>query len=238
MPVAKEVIFEPLSTSDWELIEMEASILEDGGLLNQITVVYPGQVLPLRLISSTNGNSFGRLETAAWVKVKGDDDESIYSDSDSESSLSHDGKGSESSVRCLQLMAETEVIVIPKPRVKELTQKTDTIDQPVNIPSKPLRVQLTAFDCGCFSPDLNVASHLPSPQVGNVYIHPMMASELPGYQFGSMPNFDTVIIRRTRNPCHYSFKNNMSGFEESSDVSIAKINFDDKVKKGHIGEQI
>jgi hypothetical protein len=45
------------------MIEMEASVLEDGGLLNQITIVYLGQILPLRLIEG-----MGR-EGAAWVKV-------------------------------------------------------------------------------------------------------------------------------------------------------------------------
>eukprot|EP00804_Cyclotella_cryptica_P006501 CCRYP_012777-RA/>CCRYP_012777-RA protein AED:0.11 eAED:0.11 QI:86/1/1/1/0.12/0.11/9/4676/323 len=133
VPIAKEVTFEPVSTSDWEMIEMEASILEDGGLLNQITIVYPGQVLPLRLISPERDHSLARIETAAWVKVAKDSsgveppnvseviDCSSDTESDTEScpSSCDENFRTESSVQCVRLMAETEVIVIPKPRVRE-----------------------------------------------------------------------------------------------------------------------
>ena len=64
VPIAERVTFEPLSIQDWELIEMEANLLEDGGLLNQITIVSPGQVFPLRF-----GGHLSSLESAAWIKV-------------------------------------------------------------------------------------------------------------------------------------------------------------------------
>ena len=133
-------------------------------------------------------------------------------------------------------MAETEVIVIPKPRVKEPKQKTETKDQPINLPSKPFRVQPTTYDYGCANHDLDALSYLPSPQIGNVYVHPAMVSELPGYYCGGMEKCDTVVLRRTRNPSYHSFEYNINRSEESSEISVAKINFDEKVKKGHIGE--
>ena len=153
IPVAKQVTFEPLSTSDWEMIEMEASALEDGGLLNQITIVYPGQVLPLRLIPPES-QPFRGIETAAWVKVVGnscgdgelDGSDSDESDSDSNSSFNNKLDQVTSSESCLRLMAETEVVVIPKPRIKESDKTSKSTDAPINIPSKPLRIQPTTLD--------------------------------------------------------------------------------------------
>ena len=79
---------EPLTTEDWELLEIHAESLERGGLLAQVTVVYPNQTLTLavghrdsvqvRIVPSTFLNDYG----------------------------------------CCRLVATTEVIVIPKPRPK------------------------------------------------------------------------------------------------------------------------
>jgi hypothetical protein len=49
LPDAVSVQVEPLSTSDWESLEVYAELLEEGGLLQQVSVVYPNQVLSLRV---------------------------------------------------------------------------------------------------------------------------------------------------------------------------------------------
>lgn len=49
IPDAVSVEVEPLSTSDWESLEVHAELLEEGGLLQQVSVVYPNQVLSLRV---------------------------------------------------------------------------------------------------------------------------------------------------------------------------------------------
>lgn len=46
---AVTVTVEPLTVCDWESIEVYAEALEDGGLLQQVTIVYPNQVLALRV---------------------------------------------------------------------------------------------------------------------------------------------------------------------------------------------
>jgi len=85
---AISVEMEPLTSEDWELLEIHAESLERGGLLAQVTVVYPNQTLTLavghrdsvqvRIVPSTFLNDYG----------------------------------------CCRLVATTEVIVIPKPRPK------------------------------------------------------------------------------------------------------------------------
>jgi len=40
---------EPLTTSDWESLEIYAEVLEEGSLLQQVSVVYPHQVLALHV---------------------------------------------------------------------------------------------------------------------------------------------------------------------------------------------
>eukprot|EP00804_Cyclotella_cryptica_P008613 CCRYP_007601-RA/>CCRYP_007601-RA protein AED:0.17 eAED:0.17 QI:142/0.33/0.5/1/1/1/4/0/1155 len=246
VPIAKEVTFEPVSTSDWEMIEMEASILEDGGLLNQITIVYPGQVLPLRLISPERDPSLARVETAAWVKVAKDSwgvkppnvseviDCSSDTESDTEScpSSCDENFRTESSVQCVRLMAETEVIVIPKPRVREEESKhgmKQNHKDPLNSPSYPLRVQLTALDFWIADRQL-MESQLPNPPIAHVYLHPSTVMDIPGYRECCDDNASlrVVIIRKA------------NSFLASNDRdarchgAIATVCEDDKVKEGHI----
>ena len=46
-PAAEAVVVEPLGPSDWELVELNAGLLESGALLAQVGVVAVGQPLPL-----------------------------------------------------------------------------------------------------------------------------------------------------------------------------------------------
>jgi hypothetical protein len=49
---AAAVEVEPLTTCDWESLEVYAQVLEDGGLLQQVSVVYPQQILTLKVADS------------------------------------------------------------------------------------------------------------------------------------------------------------------------------------------
>ncbi|KAL7482742.1 hypothetical protein ACHAW6_008403, partial [Cyclotella cf. meneghiniana] len=246
VPIAKQVTFEPVSTSDWEMIEMEASILEDGGLLNQITIVYSGQILPLRLIPPEKDRSRGRIETAAWVKVAKDGlggqpqkvdkmiDCSSNTESDTESSSSSCDEDfpRESSIQCVRLMAETEVVIIPKPRVKEEEPKLrikPIHKDPLNSPSYPLRVQLTSWDFTNADREL-MESQLPSPRIAHVYLHPLTILDIPGYRecCNDSASFRAVIIKKAT-----SFLTpNQS--DASCHGAIATLCEDENVKEGHI----
>lgn len=52
LPDAVTVEVEPLTTSDWESLEVYAEVLEEGGFLQQVSVVYPQQILLLRVANS------------------------------------------------------------------------------------------------------------------------------------------------------------------------------------------
>ena len=51
LPDAVTVEVEPLTSSDWESLEVYAEFLEEGGLLQQVSIVYPNQILSLRVDS-------------------------------------------------------------------------------------------------------------------------------------------------------------------------------------------
>ena len=237
VPVAKQVTFEPLTTSDWEMIEMEASILEDGGLLNQITVVYPGQVLPLRLIplQSELNRSFKRIETDAWIKVVEDhnaaDQRSTDSESDSDSSFENGNEMdlNEKFTPCVRLMAETEVVVIPKPRVKE-PENTQVESEPLNQPSQPFRVQPTAID---YEDSELVKTHLPAPKLAHIHVHPSTAVKIPGYKYCcSDKEFSlTVIVKKAKSP-----HSQEQSIQKHVNFVVATMSIDDRTQIDHIGE--
>lgn len=241
MPVAKQITFEPLSTADWEMIEMEAAALEDGGLLNQITIVYPGQILPLRLIPPNKSHSLGGIETAAWVKVVDDScdgedfdsSDSDESDSDSSYSFNNPTHKTKSSEPCLRLMAETEVVVIPKPRVQQPEQISITKDEPINVPSKPLRIQPTTLDCPNADPEL-MEPYLLNPQISCVYLHPTTVLEIPGYESCEHSvDLETVVLLKASGQ-HMQRKKTDDKFA----IAVANLYTDERVKEGHIGRQI
>jgi len=47
VPDATSLTMEPLTTKDWEMLELYADFLESGSLLSQVSLVYPGQVISL-----------------------------------------------------------------------------------------------------------------------------------------------------------------------------------------------
>ena len=101
VPNATRLSVEPVSMEDWELLQWDATWLEGGGLLQQISLVYPNQVVPLQLSNGIDvarvrvlpGRSNFERTTAVWP---GEDDSERCC--------------------CLRLLAETEIVVTPKPR--------------------------------------------------------------------------------------------------------------------------
>jgi hypothetical protein len=108
---AASIQLEPLSSSDWELLEIYSSDLENGGLLRQISIVYPNQLLTLTL---------GR--DVVHVRVLSQGFMSVLSDHNhrqQHQQTSHDGKKNimnQDYPTCLRLIADTQVIITPKPR--------------------------------------------------------------------------------------------------------------------------
>jgi SpoVK/Ycf46/Vps4 family AAA+-type ATPase len=239
VPVAEQVIFEPLSTSDWELIEMEASVLEDGGLLNQITIVYPGQVFPLRLVSPGESYS-GGLESAAWIRVVAEDG---FDSDETDSIFASDSDSSQSELcgvnyNCLRLMAETEVSVIPKPRLKNDDENEPSVERdstrsndPVYAHSCPLRVQFTSPS----DHETTTTSMPPISLLGCAYVHSYTLKHLPGYQ----QMFETELACLENVSDLPSAVVSLSKWDdkkctEESECALARINASDSVREGHI----
>jgi Peroxisome biogenesis factor 1, N-terminal len=113
---AKELLIEPVSNADWELVKCHASWLEGGGLLEQICITFPDQVVQLQLPGG---------EGVAFVKVL----KSNFSQSSVRSTAGiwpdeftgHRSLNPLMSI-CLRLVANTEVVVIPKEREKTIKQ--------------------------------------------------------------------------------------------------------------------
>ena len=96
----EKVTVHPVTTKDWELMELYSGFLESGSLLNQVCVVYPGQLLDLDVGSGDH----------VTLRV----DPSLEG--------------------CGRLVADTEVVVVPKPRTRAPTR------------SAPLRLVGTSND--------------------------------------------------------------------------------------------
>ena len=266
VPVGERVTIEPLSSSDWEMIEMEASALEDGGLLNQITVVSPGQVFPLRL-----GGRLSSRESAAWIKVVDvscapscqdtECDESYSSDSEFYSSIDSSSDKNDDDLnscrhKCVRLMAETEVEVIPKPRKRKENQVEEerTNNQlrvgPVYSPSAPLRVQPITAGVSNANSAVKRSTLFPNPPLGSVCVHPSTLAKLNGYhprhtnqcQSGGQSEAKVdlpptvVTIRKVRGPYakhHPHQKDERRGI--GSDVAVATIQACNNTHIGHVG---
>ena len=107
---ASSIQIEPVSTSNWELMEVYAQELEDGIVLSQISVVYPGQIFSLALGTDT-----------VHVRVL---DDGFTAEKSFDQSVD----------MCLRLVSDTEVVVKPKSR------KIDADDQASFPPSSPIKI--------------------------------------------------------------------------------------------------
>jgi Peroxisome biogenesis factor 1, N-terminal len=108
---AKDLLIEPLSNDDWELVESHALWLEGGGLLQQICIVFPDQIIGLymegwrdvayvKVLRSNFCYKSGMLDTVDVWPGENQFDTNEYP----------------SQHNCLRLVANTKVVVIPKER--------------------------------------------------------------------------------------------------------------------------
>lgn len=100
---AVDLFVEPYDTHDWERIELDSTWLEHGGLLQQVSLVYSGQVLNLQL--SQNGESI----TDDVVRL-------IVSPRNFEPQESGTQTWPNPPSPCLRLVADTRLVVSPKPK--------------------------------------------------------------------------------------------------------------------------
>jgi hypothetical protein len=107
---ATDLHVEPLSVDDWVLLEANAAWLEQGGLLQQVSLVYPDQILTL----CAGGRDVVRVRVAS---SNFDSKQSLWPGDDDDTDVS-------STPKCLRLVADTQVIVAPKTKAVEQTSYT------------------------------------------------------------------------------------------------------------------
>lgn len=107
---AKSVEFLPLKVEDWEILEMHAETLEAGIILSQVTIIFPGQIIPLEILTPGNSTVVARVKVMQFT-------------------------GDLSAEKTLRLIQNTEVSVRPLSRRNASDQRNITSFDP----STPLR---------------------------------------------------------------------------------------------------
>jgi Peroxisome biogenesis factor 1, N-terminal len=124
---AIDLFVEPVTVEDWELLEFCNEWLENGGLLQQVCVVYSGQITPLRLQNNSDvvhvrilPKNFRRDSRNTSNRQRlGEAKVNVVWPSSVDGSLEM-----YSDINCLRLVADTQVIIAPKPRQLSLPATT------------------------------------------------------------------------------------------------------------------
>lgn len=107
---------EPLSVQDWELLEIQSHVMEQGGLLKQVSVIYQGQLLTLcvgrggdevKMLVKDVAGGLSRSGSSIWPNFV----DQTFSVNGYKSSTAPP----EQTLYAL-LVQGTEVVVVPKPR--------------------------------------------------------------------------------------------------------------------------
>ena len=99
---AMDVLVEPVAPQDWVLLQSAADWLEQGGLLRQVSIIYPNQIVPLHLKGL--GVAHVRIGANNFRQRKKDQH---GLDEREETTMSE-------SWPCLRLVANTQIIIQPK----------------------------------------------------------------------------------------------------------------------------
>jgi hypothetical protein len=95
---SSEVLVEALSAEDWACFQRHSEWLEGGGFLGQVSLLYKGQAITIKLPDGTKAG-------LCVIRVEKEEDDSVWPTSDStlENSFSN----------CRRLVADTEIVVLP-----------------------------------------------------------------------------------------------------------------------------
>ena len=116
---ATQVLVEPTSVEDWELLEIYSNLMEEGGLLRQISIIYPNQSLALCVDAMDRVKMRVKEVTTRDSHDLGNDNISIWPDLPSNrSEYSERSREVKESPKCVLLVQDTEIIVEPKTRQK------------------------------------------------------------------------------------------------------------------------
>ena len=128
------VLVEPATVEDWELLDIYSNLIEEGGLLSQVSVIYPTQHLAIRIDGVDRVKIRVSEVTTRECSNPENDVHQIWPDFSSDgSNFSNRPKEKKLLPQCVLLIQDTEIIVEPKTR---LTRKnTPWLDPLRLIPS-------------------------------------------------------------------------------------------------------
>jgi hypothetical protein len=172
---ASELLVDPVTFHDWELLQANALALEEGQLLQQITVVYSSQVIHL---SMPNNNATANLIVSPRNFQK--DDESSIWPKDGTTSTKNNCTGSSTPFGhrrrypCYRLLADTQIIITPK-------SSPQTTMQPLQTTLLQLiatRQDYELFDWAMIPLAEQLPMNLVSVPQGSVMIHPNTLAQI------------------------------------------------------------
>lgn len=116
------MLVEPATVEDWELLEIYSNFMEEGGLLGQVSVVYPGQHLAMRIGGLDRVRIRVKEVTSRVTSNPTNDVHQIWPDISSEgTSSSKHHKKKKSPPKCVLLIQDTEMVVESKSRRRKRT---------------------------------------------------------------------------------------------------------------------
>lgn len=215
---ASSIQIEPQTTEGWELLEVFAQQLEEGALLKQVSIVFPGQELALKL-----GNDLVRLRVL-------------------EDGFCHGGKAETCKDSCLRLVADTEVIVTPRPRVSNDADKDVVYEQSV-----PIRVLPNYAD---FSPAMKqlqklfengtcLDNLLPCPPVFTALMHPDSLGSIQGWDSTCFSDPNSTLDSFSPSSAHVEIRRcprNTVMDSRQSYSAVVELTSSEMIPLGCIGE--
>jgi hypothetical protein len=168
---ATRVQVDPLTTEDWELLQVHAELLEDGAFLKQISLVYRDQRLRLSLPTARMAAAKQRDTIQVTVQDISTTVEMPSSpwpellDEDNAGSTAHDEED-----YVALLTRDTEIVITPKPRSKEDMFDPSSWSEPLQVIPGALDVQKeTSAE---FQDRLLDLAPLHAPPPGCILVHP------------------------------------------------------------------
>ena len=170
---ATRVRVDPVTTEDWELLQIHAQVLENGALLKQVSILYQGQQLELRL-AAMNQRQEDRIRVIVKeLSITVDDMSSspwpeLSSTNSDPSGDAYDDEPQSAIVAILS--SNTEIIVTPMPQRAEETFDPMAWSEPLQV----IASAQDAFGLQAFSSSSILGIHKSTPKVspGCVMVHP------------------------------------------------------------------
>jgi Peroxisome biogenesis factor 1, N-terminal len=203
-----ELFVAPITEEDWEKVHFDAAALENGRFLQQISVVYSGQIFDLVLSNGLTASlevlpqNFTREKRALWPK-------------DTAANGRHH--------LCYRLLSETQIIITPK-----VQHRSCPLEHPLHL--YPTKEDYCMIDSAIFQiADYLKYEPLSVPQ-GSLSIHPKTLLRIVDFKYSSMVDRDCLAVVHQV----YHARSGNCITEENASVT-ARVEQSTEVPEGFVG---